>query len=172
MCLFHSAMIYRIDNVANRRVDDFFAVLLQAIKKLPAVVLAYTLGKIACLLGFFLLLIPGFILTVALFFFWYVLLLEDAGAYESLKTSYRLVWGDWWRTFIVFQTPALIFLIIFGIIGFLIFSTGFWNIISNPTSSAFKVLDISSKLLSPFITPYFYVLGYLQYHDLKLRKYM
>lgn len=160
-CVFYSAMIYRIDNVANGRADDFVEVLLLAFKKFPAVMLAGILYTIAVMVGTFLLVIPGMILMISLMFCWYFILLEDMSAYDSLMASHRLVWGDWWRTNIVLFVPAFIFFIILIVI----ISLG--ALITDPASNA---LNTASSLLSAFVTPYFYALIYLQYHDLKLRR--
>jgi hypothetical protein len=160
-CVFYSAMIYRIDNVANGRADDFVEVLLLAVKKFPAVVLAGILYTIAVMVGTFLLVIPGMILMISLMFFWYFILLENRNAYDSLMASHRLVWGDWWRTNIVFFVPAFIFFIFLLVILFL------GALITDPNSNT---LNTGSELVGAFVTPYFYALIYLQYHDLKLRR--
>jgi hypothetical protein len=157
----YSAMIYRIDNVANGRADDFVEVLLLAVKKFPAVILAVILYTIAITVGTFLLVIPGMILMVSLMFCGYFILLEDMNAYDSLMASHRLVWGDWWRTNIVFFVPALVFFIFLLVVIFL------GALMTDPNSNA---LNIGSDLLIAVVMPYFYALGYLQYHDLKLRR--
>jgi len=164
-CVFYSAMIYRIDNVANARDDNFVEVLLSAVKKFPTIIVAGILYSIAITIGTLLLVIPGIILTISLSFCGYFILLEEMGGYESLMASHRLVWGDWWRTNVVFFIPTFILVIIFFIIGF-------FSGIFNPTADPSSTFDIGSDLLGAIITPYFYAIGYLQYHDLKLRKKM
>lgn len=168
-CIFYGAVLYRIDNVARGRTDDFSEVLLQAVKKLPAVILAGILYTIAITIGSFLLVIPALILMISLAFSWYFILLEDKGVYDSLKTSHRLVWGDWWLTNLVFCVPVIVLSIVFTI---LIFLNGSFDPATDPASFSFNGLNVISDLLNTFITPYFIVLGYLQYHDLKLRKNM
>jgi hypothetical protein len=160
-CVFYSAMIYRIDNVANGRGDDFVEVLLLTVKKVPALVLAGILYTIAITMGTFLLVIPGIILMISLMFCGYFILLEDMNAYDSLMASHRLVWGDWWRTNIVLFVPGFVFFIFLLVVIFL------GAFITDPNANT---LNIGSDLLSAFITPYFYALVYLQYHDLKLRR--
>ena len=163
-CLFYSAMIYRIDNVVNKRQDDFVAVLLSAVKKFPIIIAAGILYTIAITIGSILLVIPGIILMISLAFCGYFILLENMGSYESLMASHRLVWGDWWRTNIVFFVPTFIL--------FIFFIIAFFSGISGTTAEPSNALDIISDLLGAVISPYFYVIGYLQYHDLKLRKNM
>jgi hypothetical protein len=164
-CVLYSAMIYRIDNMVNKRQDDFIEVLLSAVKKFPTIVVAGILYTIAITIGSILLVIPGIILMISLAFCGYFILLENMGGYESLMASHRLVWGDWWRTNIVFFIPTFILFIIF-------FTIAFFSGISGTTAEPSNALDIVSDLLGAVISPYFYVIGYLQYHDLKLRKNM
>jgi hypothetical protein len=164
-CVFYGAMIYRIDNVVNQRDDDFVGMLLLALKKFPVIIVAGILYTIAITIGTLLLVIPGMILMISLSFCGYFILLEDMGGYDSLMASHRLVWGDWWRTNIVFFVPTLILVIIFMVIGF-------FGGITDPTAESSDTLNIIFELLGAVITPYFYVIGYLQYHDLKLRKKM
>lgn len=164
-CVLYSAMIYRIDNVVNQRADDFVGVLLLAVKKFPAIIVAGILYTIAITIGSLLLVVPGIILMISLAFCGYFILLEDLGGYESLMASHRLVLGDWWRTNIVFFVPTLVIFIVF-------FMMAFFGGITDPTAESSSTLNIASELLAAVITPYFYVIGYLQYHDLKLRKKM
>jgi uncharacterized membrane protein len=164
-CVFYSAMIYRIDNVVNQRDDDFVGVLLLALKKFPVILVAGILYTIAITIGTLLLVVPGIILMISLAFCGYFILLEDMGGYDALMASHRLVWGDWWRTNIVFFVPTLVIFIVF-------FMMAFFGGITDPSAESSDTLNIILELLSAVITPYFYVIGYLQYHDLKLRKKM
>jgi hypothetical protein len=65
----------------------------------------------------------------------------------------------------VFFVPTLVLFIVFFSIAFF---SGIFGVAAEPSNA----LDIISDLLGAVISPYFYVLGYLQYHDLKLRKNM
>lgn len=161
-CIFYSAMIYRIDNVAKERADDFVKPLSLAVKKFPTILFAGLLYTLAITIGLVLLVVPAVILMISLSFCGYFILLEDKGGYESLMASHRLVWGDWWRTNWVFFVPSLLFLVFFVSIGFMF----------NLMDASSNLLNVGLELLTAFITPYFYVIGYLQYHDLKLRKNM
>jgi hypothetical protein len=170
----YGAMFYRIDNVANRREDEFVGTLLPAVKKLHLLVIAGLLYGIAVIIGIFLLVIPGLILAVSLLFFGCLILLEDQGIFESLANSHRLVWGNWWRTNIVFFIPAFILSIILSVFFFVIFSSAYTDIAATPDdlSSMTGILTkifVGTGVLNTIIAPYFVVLAYLQYQDLKLR---
>ena len=66
-------------------------------------------------LGTIAIIIPGVFLGVKLHYWAYALLIEDEGITGSLKRSWRIVRGNWWRTFalgIIFLLPiSLLFII-------------------------------------------------------------
>lgn len=151
--VFYAAMVYRFDNFVNDREDTFGSVLVQSFKKLPAMILCLILYLLAVMGGSLLLLIPGMILWFSLSFYIYFLVIEDASSLNSLKASHKLVWGDWWRTFVVFTVPML--------------TLYFEDII---LFASMGPADIFSNLMVGVIMPFFYAVGYCQYRDLKLRK--
>lgn len=170
----NSAMIYRIDNVINKRDDDYVGSMLSAVKKLHLLFIASILYIIAITIGSFLLVIPGLILIVSLLFFGFLILLEDQGIFESLMSSHRLVWGNWWRTNLVFFIPAFALTVVLGIV----FAFMFSNSIATDATATDNLQNIMEMMptvfvgfgiLNAFISPYFVVLAYLQYLDLKLR---
>ncbi len=76
---------------------------------------------------YLLLIIPGIIFSVFWVFSGYILIKENTGIKESLKKSYSLVRGNWWRTFgyllllfLIFIAVAIGIGLIFGIINFTI----------------------------------------------------
>jgi hypothetical protein len=196
MSLIYSAMVYRIDNQINGQKDNFVEALLLVFKKSPSIILATVFYAVITTIvatlifwispifitvlmlpwntsestgyGIFFLLslatIPGAAIISLLFsFFGYFVLLEKLSSFQSLKASCQLVWGQWWRTFLVFLTFAIPF---FGIrfILFAIDDQGYYGGSNNSLNHSL------SLILMVFVIPYFFVLGYLQYHDLKLRK--
>lgn len=159
----YAAMIYRIDNVANQRDDSFGEAMGVAVRKFPVMLLAAFLYSIAVMLGMVLLVIPGLILTLSLFFYAYYIVLEDRSAYQSLKASHKLVWKDWWRTMGVFTVPGVLMLIVYFAFGMLMAYTGI-------NENEINWVEVVMNLFTGLFTLYFYVLGYVQFHDLKLRK--
>ena len=153
-------MIYRIDNVANQRDDDFTEALLIGFKKFPAVLVAVILYTIAVMLGFILLVVPGIILSLSLAFYIYFIALDSLGGYEALKASHKLVWGNWWRTMSIFMAPSIVLMVIYFPMKMLAAFVG----ASNNT-----LISVITNLLTAFIMPYFVALAYVQFHDLKLR---
>lgn len=71
--------------------------------------------------AFILFIIPGIWLAVAFSMAMPIYLNEGKGGWEALKTSYNIVKGRWWATFIRFLVPNLVYGIgvgfIFGLLG-------------------------------------------------------
>jgi hypothetical protein len=118
--------------------------------------------------GLILLVVPGVILSLSLAFYLYFIVIDSLGGYAALKASHSLVWGNWWRTMTVFMAPFIVMMVILISIGLLV---GFLGaaFIQNPAAAS--ILGIVNNIVSAFITPYFFTLGYVQFNDLKLRKY-
>ena len=132
-------------------------------QKLPKMIFAVMLYYIALALGLTLLIIPGFILMMSLSFFGYFIIFEGSTAYQSLKASHKLIWKDWWRTAGVFTVPSILIVILFAAFGTVVGLMGM-------DEDSINNLNLVMNLLSGLYMPYFLVLGYVQYHDLKLRK--
>jgi hypothetical protein len=98
---------------------------------------------------------------VSLSFFFLLITLESLNAYASLKASHTLVWGHWWRTVGVYIAPVVALVLMFFVIGVLTALGG---------SNQYVAQAISS-FLAAIAGSFFLVLGYVQYNDLKLRKF-
>jgi len=154
-------MISRIDNLVHEKDDSIAGAIALGLKKLPSMLLASVLYTLALIVGSLLLVIPGLILSLSLAFFAYLLILENEGAYQSLKSSHKLVWGNWWRTATVFM---VVIMIVFVLIGIIAGATG-------SLDQEFGIFDVITNLFAAIYMPYFYCLAYVQYRDLKLRAY-
>lgn len=157
----YAALIYRLDNVANEREDSLSEAAGVGLNKLPAMIVAMILYIIAVIVGSILLIVPGIILMTSLAFYLYFIVIDSYGGYSALRNSHSLVWGHWWRTVAVFTVPMIIWIAVMFTLGFVtaLLAAG------NQT-----VLQVLMNLLSVIFTPYFFALGYVQFHDLKLRK--
>ncbi|WP_031432342.1 hypothetical protein [Methylomarinum vadi] len=163
--ILYVAMVYRIDNLLHENEDSFAEAIMLGVKKLPSMLWATILYMLALAVGSLLLVIPGIILWLSLAFFPYVLVVDGEGAYQSLKSSHQLVWGNWWRTMTVFMVPGIIIMIVFFMLGIIAGVTG------SLVPQGFNWFDAVSNLFVAIYLPYFYCLGYVQYRDLKLRAY-
>ncbi len=154
-------MIYRIDNVENQQEDSLQEAFQFGLKKIFVVFWGYILFVIAFVLGSLLLIIPGIILAVSLSFFAFFIVLESMGAYKSLRASHSLIWGHWWRTLTVYMAPGIVMMILLMSFG------AITSLLGSATNPVFQIIN---QGISALITPYFLVLAYIQFHDLKLRK--
>ncbi len=161
LLIVYIAMIYRIDNVAQDVEDSLTDAFILGLKKFLPSAWSSILYMIAFLTGCLLLVIPGLILWLSLLFFLYFITLESAGPFQALKESHKLVWGNWWRTMTVFLAPGVLVTVVYFILGFV-------SALIDTESS--MILYIVTSLMSAFTTPFFMVVGYAQFHDLKLRK--
>lgn len=151
------------------------AALQKAVTRLPAVVIMTLLFGIAIGVGCILLLIPGLILMVSLALCFNPALFENKGPFDSLTESHRLVWGNWWRTFVIFSVGVVVIFVIYMlaaliiglIVPFLAFGTG-------GAENALLIGMIGGlligTLMSLLVTPFFISMAIATYWDLKLRK--
>jgi hypothetical protein len=165
----YAGIIYRLDNLVHGREDTLMECVAFGFKKFPSMLLAAFLYGLAVLLGFVLLLIPGIILTESLMYYMFFIVLESKGAYRALRCSHSLVWGNWWRTLAIITPPMILWMaFLFGIAFLSAFLIGAEHAagISGPKIWA----QLLNNIASVFLGPYFITLGYVQYHDLSLRK--
>jgi len=87
--------------------------------KYVTLVLASILGFIINVLGLIALILPGIFLSIKLFYFEQAVLLNNKGIVESLKTSWNVTRGNWWRVFALVILIAIISLIIIMPVSFL-----------------------------------------------------
>jgi hypothetical protein len=157
----YAAILYRLDNVANERVDSFFEAITVGFKTFPSIFFSSILYIIAMVVGLILLIVPGTILMMSLSFYLYFIVIDGFGGYAALKASHALVWGHWWRTSAIFTVPMVLWIVVIFTFGFLMAILAVGNQ---------DLIDIAINLSSVFFTPYFFALGYVQFEDLKLRK--
>ncbi|ASF45294.1 hypothetical protein [Methylovulum psychrotolerans] len=159
----YAAIVYRLDNTAHQRQDSFMEALQLGIKKTPSLLLAGFLYMLAVSVGTLLLLVPGIILSLSLLFHINFIVLDAKKAYGSLKASYALVKGSWWRTAGVLTVPMVLLLLFYFILimllGFIVKFAGIDGI-----------AELIINLFSIASTPFFLTVLYVQFHDLKLRK--
>jgi hypothetical protein len=157
----HASTIFRINNLENQQHDTILDALSLGFRTTPRLFLGYFLYTVAVMIGTLLLVIPGIILMLSLSFFLYFIVIDSLKAYASLRASHALIWGNWWRTLGVYTAPVVIMIVLLFSLGAII---GLLAGINTPVTQGFV------NFIMAFITPYFFTLGYVQFHDLKLRK--
>ena len=113
-----------------------------------------------------LLIIPGLFLVISLWFFMPLMLFEQHTIFSAFTKSYRLVQGHWWRTAIIFTFPLFLPFLI-GII-----LQGFLETLLTATVHLEQLnwlIQLSYLVIDKLLTPLFYAIMLIQYHDLKKR---
>lgn len=127
------------------------------------VLLALTiLSTLIAIGGTMLLIIPGIFLIIILPFANCFVLFEEAKVWPSIKSSFKLVWGNWWRTFVAVYLPLVLLIIIVLLL----------ELLGGFSEDQMKNIDgyIVNPLLGIFLIPFFEVTLINQYYDLKARK--
>lgn len=111
------------------------------------------------LLGSLAFIVPAVFFVVFFVFCIPIVLFENKGPGGAIKRSFQLVWGNWWRTFVVL-IPAGIILFIGSLLE---------HVLYDYIKNSFVLYGITTLFFTIFlILIYAFVL--VQYNDLKLRK--
>lgn len=167
--LFFAAIYLRIDAVAGGTAGEGGAISV-ALRRLPLLIVLTILYFVAIMCGTILLIVPGLILMVSLILSVPIFLLEDRGPVDSLTSSHRLVWGNWWRTAAILTVAAIVVVVLYFIFGFIAALVGPLVTGGDAVLGAMVSLLIVLALLGIVITPFFGALVLNIYWDLKLRK--
>ena len=139
------------------------------VKRAPAVFGASIIYILAFAIGSILLVIPGIYLSVMLAFAFYAAAADNKGPLESIKYSYGLVKGNWWRTAGLLTIMTIVAMVFYIAVGFVV---GILAVSEDPTAALQpNILSdiIIVPLITSVITAMMYCLAYAVYHDLKLR---
>jgi hypothetical protein len=171
---FYLAAICRIGGIAYGQDLAFGACMSMSGRRLLAVIAGWFLYSLAMMGGFVLFIIPGIFLSVSLSMFTLCIILEGDGIIESMRHSFRLIWGNWWRTAIVGSVVLIIYYVIsiaieipFYVINAVVFETA----LGEQAGLAETLLSMVGSFLSAIVTfPLMIAAIIALFHDLKLRK--
>ncbi|MDD3087937.1 MAG: hypothetical protein PHP89_05160 [Candidatus Omnitrophica bacterium] len=82
------------------------------LSKYPLILIAHIIYYLACFLGMMLLVVPGVILSIRLLLCDGGILFDNDSAIASLKRSWRITRGSWWRLFVLVigcSLPVILF---------------------------------------------------------------
>ena len=167
------ALIHRMSGFADGARAPFKANVRVGLSKSLFVLGAMVLYVLAVIVGSILLIVPGIILMVSLALFLYAMVVDDFGAFAALKQSHRLVWGNWWRTVVIFTGGLFAAMVLYTIAGALF---GIMVALMAGEAAAEPGLTFQYGffaiviVINFFMTPLFTALGLSLYTDLSLRK--
>ena len=171
---FYLAALTRIGGIAYGQEFAFGTCMSMSAKKLLPVIVGWFLYGLAMVGGFILLVIPGIYLSVSLSMFTLCILLEEDGVIESLRHSFRLIWGNWWRTAIIGTVVLIVYYVLslaIEIPFFILESVLFSPELGEEAGLGQTLLSMVGSFLSAIVTfPLMMAAVIALFHDLKLRK--
>lgn len=145
------------------------------LRRLPAMLGVTLMSAIATFAGLILCIAPGVWLYTAWAAAPAALIAEDIGPVDSLRRSYRLVSGHWWRTFgLLVVANILVTVIVSLVTAPLQFAIGFGAGVNDPTlpfSGGYLAANtIISGVLTAVTVPFLAAVIVAIYFDLRVRK--
>lgn len=107
-----SIVLYRAYIVSEDQNVTLGDSLLFVAKKYYKILICAFLWTLLMMLGMMLLVFPGIYVAMIFFLVQPLALLDDTSVLVTLKNAFKLAWGNWWRTFVIFFP---LFFILFGI---------------------------------------------------------
>jgi uncharacterized membrane protein len=166
--MFSFAMLIRVAQVAEGEAGTTGGAIARAGALLPRAFGATLLFLLAYVGGALLLVVPGIIWSVSFILAGAFIVLEDAGAVESLSRSRRLVKGNWWRTFGILTIALIMAYVLLVTVQFTASFAA--KLLSVDLVVSMIVTTVLGALLNVVVSPLYSasILGI--YFDLKLRK--
>jgi hypothetical protein len=150
------------------------AALQASLPRVPTVFVMMILFMLAVMIGTLLLIIPGIILMVSLLLCYPTAMFDNKGPVSALTESHRLVWGNWWRTFVMLSVGVIILVVIYLIVAMIVGLIAPFLLVGGGADDVALYAIVSMVLifvfLSLLLTPFYISLGIAIYWDLKLRK--
>jgi hypothetical protein len=99
---FGALLLYRIYVIGEGRNVTLGASVVYVGKKYFKIIIGMSIVLVISVLGAFAFIVPGIFLFLLFFMVQPLILFDEQGCFAALKGSYKLVWGNWWRTFSIF----------------------------------------------------------------------
>ena len=137
------------------------------LRRFPAVLLGGVLNGLAIAIGLILLVIPGVYFFGKLPLWMAAIFVDDVGAMESLRRSWRLTRGRWWRGATIITVAVImiyVFALAFGLVA------GAIGVFAHLSITGRQILNqLFSAISNMFVLPMFASILIVMYHDFKLR---
>lgn len=154
---FMAAILHHMYMLVREKKDKLADSFDLAKEKWPTVFGMAMIVAITIFVGFSALFIPGVFLMILLMFCFPLILFENKNIIESIQGSVQLVWGNWWRTFLVIIYPLGLIMLLSVLMSL---ETGIGN--------SFASL-LASVMVGTLTIPWLSAVILVQYNDLKLR---
>ena len=153
-----AVILHRMYNLASEPTSKLSTSAKFVLSKYLLIIVALAITSIISLAGLLVFVVPGVFVTILFLFTLPFILFDNAGCISAIKSSCKLVWGNWWRTFAVFLVPAMIIVIVELLIP---------GILKNVPAWINMIID---SLVLSILFPYIQAVILVQFNDLKLRQ--
>ncbi|MDE2347392.1 MAG: hypothetical protein KGL92_02715 [Gammaproteobacteria bacterium] len=168
LLVFNYALIDHMHAIATREIASLRGSLGVGLRMLPRAVVTAGLIALATGVGFVLLLVPGIYLAGAWMLTFVAMVVGDTGVFGSMRASYSLIKGHWWRTMTIY-TVATLMAVVFYVVLALVF--GLSGSLDGPGSAlAIGLQRLLSVALGTLMTLWFPAVLLSLYYDLQLRR--
>ena len=171
---FYLAALCRIGGIAYGKEFNLGTCMSMSASKLLPVLGGWFLYSLAMIGGFMLFIVPGIYLSVSLSMFALCIVLEGDGVVESLRHSFRLISGNWWRTAIIGTVVLIVYYVLslaIEIPFYVLESVLFTLEPGTQPGPGQTLLSMVGSFISAIVTfPLMMAAVIAVFHDLKLRK--
>jgi len=136
-------------------------------RRFPAVVLGCLINGLAVGIGLILLIIPGIYLFGKMPLWMAAVFVDDVGAMEGLRRSWRLTRGRWWHGAVIITVAVImiyVFALAFGLVAGAIGALAHLSITGREVIN--QLFTVGSNMI---VLPMFASILIVMYHDFKLR---
>jgi hypothetical protein len=137
------------------------------VRRLPAVILGCIINGLAVAIGFILLIVPGVYIFGKMPLWMAAVFVDEVGAMEGLRRSWRLTRGRWWRGAAVITVAVImiyVFALAFGLVAGAIGALAHLSLTGREVIN--QLFTVASNMI---VLPMFASILILMYHDFKLR---
>jgi hypothetical protein len=167
--LLWSAMLLRQYKIVTRQPTRMSAELIEALRRMPALIGLGILGTLAIAVGLIALVVPGLYLTIGLLPAWPAVMLERRGPSSAIRYGLHLIKGHWWRSSalltVAFIVAMVFYFAVFALLAMVLPLVGA-NDVAMFTAASVVVVIVLGAVGVPFYGAVILAL----YGDLKLRK--
>lgn len=161
------ALLFHLYSYCNGVPCNFLSALKHALIKFPILLLLVTVYVIIVLSGTMLLILPGIILAFSLMFSFTLALTDNMPMLQTLIKSHRLVWGNWWHSFLIISLPLLLNIVLSGVC-FITVAEVATNLKLSLLATG-MILTLLNILLQTFFIPLILDVILVLLHDLRQR---
>jgi len=174
--VWYAAMIDYIGMTGRGYEQTIGQSLWRGFRRLPRTIGGAFLVGVAMVVGLLALLVGAVYVVIVFYFFMYAMMLEGSGVIASLKRSFNLVKGNFWRVSVILLVPFAIQMALSGVVSMVMMGFMLVPLLAGgeaPSDSAVLEMQIGMQLLNAPITalamPMWIAVGVTMFNDLVVR---